>query len=101
MGVRNPQISAKIDERMVQVLSRIKSETGVSEVEMLRALLNALCRHYEKFHSITLPIVLNADAAPLHAKPPAAPETETPPRRKKDSAPAEKNRAPQAAAPPF
>lgn len=61
MGVRSPQISAKIDEETVEVLARIKEETGISEVEILRALLNALCRHYKKFNYITIPITLNTE----------------------------------------
>jgi hypothetical protein len=95
MGVRNPQISAKIDDRSVRVLARIKSETGISEVEMLRALLNALCRHYEKFHSITLPIVLNAERNPSLAgeNASAPPETDGGQSRKKESASVAKNRA--------
>jgi len=61
MGMRNPQISLKIDQETLEILARIKVETGISEVEMVRALLNALCRHYKKYRSITVPITLNKE----------------------------------------
>jgi hypothetical protein len=96
MGVRNPQISAKIDDRTVRMLARIKSETGISEVEMIRALLTALCRHYEEFHSITLPIILNTErnAPRTEEKTASAPtETEGGQGRKKESVSAAKARA--------
>ncbi|MDR0351837.1 MAG: hypothetical protein LBI02_00235 [Opitutaceae bacterium] len=96
MGVRNPQISAKIDDRTVRMLARIKSETGISEVEVIRALLNALCRHYEKFHSITLPIILNTErnASRTEEKTASAPpEADGGQGRKKEFVSAAKTRA--------
>lgn len=63
MGTRNPQISAKIDDKTQHTLTRIKTETGISEVEVVRALLHALCRHYEEHKRITLPITLSTDTS--------------------------------------
>ena len=68
MGMRSPQITAKIDDQTADVLTRIKAETGISEVEIVRALLNALCRHYMEYRSITLPFILNKETTQAEQK---------------------------------
>lgn len=58
MGARAPQICTTIDETTRSILQRIKDETGISEVELSRALLKAACSHYSEHGSITLPIII-------------------------------------------
>jgi len=68
MGARAPQICTTIDDVTRSVLQRIKDETGISEVELSRALLKAACNHYTRHGSITLPITIaeknSGDKAP-------------------------------------
>lgn len=64
MGSRAPQICTTIDEMTHATLQRIREETGISEVELSRALLKAACNYYQSHGSITLPIVIAAKREP-------------------------------------
>lgn len=59
MGERSPQICVTVDKATATTLTNIKEEIGISEVELTRVLIRAICRHYEKFGTITLPISIN------------------------------------------
>lgn len=64
MGERSPQICTTVDKPTAAILAQIREETGISEVELTRALLKAATRHYEKHGSITLPLALTEVTRP-------------------------------------
>lgn len=61
MGERSPQICVTLDKPTASTLAAIKEEVGISEVELTRVLIRAICRHYEKFGHIRLPIEIATD----------------------------------------
>lgn len=58
---RSLQINARISPEVRDILDKIEAETGLKDQPVLKALIHALCSHYQEYGKLTLPIKLVAE----------------------------------------